>query len=388
MLELLGSLTLPLLAVATGFGVVVLSGEDITIDTIRVPEHLEWSGLTDEIVTRMLTDELRDLNETASSQLRKVEVDGGSLDKSVTELGSFFDIQELIEGTRNLLGLIPYYVNGEMTGTYDDLTLTVRIFFATDEDRTTHVVSEHGDKDSLQPMIHDVAVDIITEINPYVTVLYWRTRELNCYRSTPATVAEACKGLDAALYQGAEFTFPKTLEAADGYFRNRPAEEHFAIYGLLGRMYMLKAETDATLSADGKEAAYDEAIRYLDAALLQHPAFLFPNINLGMIYTVRGDYVAADRYFAEAARIDPNDLTTRKSWATSLTRQGRFREAAYQWVAAVEIAPDDALLRASLAGTYDKLGMAAAAQEQMREAVRLQPTEQTYRDALAELTAG
>jgi tetratricopeptide (TPR) repeat protein len=388
MLELLGSLTLPLLAAATGFGVIVLSGEDITIDTIRVPEHLEWSGMSDEIVTRMLTDELRALNETASSQLRQVEVDGGNLDKSVTELSSFFDIQELIEGTRNLLGLIPFYVNGEVTGTYSDLTLKIRIFFNTDEDRTTHVVVEKGDKDALGAMVHDAAIDIITEINPYVTVLYWRTQELNCYRSTPDTVEQACKGLDAALYQGAEFTFPRTLEAADEYFASRPATEHFAIYGLLGRMYMLKAENDRTLSTDGKAAAYDEAIRYLDAALLQQPTFLFPNINLGMIYTVRGDYVAADRYFAEAVRIDPNDLTTRKSWATSLTRQGRFREAAFQWIAAVEIAPEDAVLRASLAGTYDKLGMAGAAEEQMKEAVRLQPTERTYRDALAQLTAG
>jgi tetratricopeptide (TPR) repeat protein len=388
MLELLGTLTLPLLAVATGFGVVVLSGEDITIDTIKVPEHLEWSGLSDEVVTRMLTDELRALNETASSQLRKVEVDGGNLDKSVTELGSFFDIQELIEGTRNLLGLIPYYINGEMTGTYEDLTLTVRIFFATEEDRTTHVVVEHGDKDTLNLMIHDAAVDIITEINPYVTVLYWRTREIDCYRSTPATTEQDCKGLDPALYQGAEFTFPMTLDAASHYFDSRPHDEHFAVYGLLGRMYMLKAESDQTLSDEGREAAYDEAIRYLDAALLQHPGFLFPSINLGMIAALRGDYVAADRYFADAVRSDPNDLTTRKAWATTLTRQGRFREAVFQWVAAVEIAPDDPALRASLAGTYDKLGMAAAAETQMKEAVRLLPTEQTYRDALAELTAG
>lgn len=388
MLELLGSLTLPLIAVSTGFGVVVLSGEDITIDTIRVPKHMEWSGVTNETLTRLLTDEIRQLNDTASSQLKQVEIDGGNLDKSVSELSSFFDVQELIEGTRNLLGLIPYYVNGELTGTYDDLHLKVRIFFQTDEDRSTHVVEIEGDKDSLGLMVHNAALDIIHQVNPYVTVLYWRTREIACYQSTVDSPASDCEGLDPTQYRGAEFTFPQTLEAANEYFAERPANEHFAIYGLLGRAYMLKAERDTTLDDAGRARAYDEAVDYLHASLEQNPTFLFPNINLGMIYALEGDYAAADEHFAAAATVAPNDLMTRKTWAATLTRQGRYQDAAFQWVAAVEIAPEDATLRASLAGTYAKLGLLDAARKQMEEAIRLQPMDDSYRAALSELEAG
>ena len=90
-------------------------------------------------------------------------------------------------------------------------------------------------------------------------------------------------------------------------------------------------------------------------------------------HAVVGNYDRADAFFAEAVEIDPNDLGTRTSWAEVLEKQGRVREAAFQWVAAVEIDRDDPVLRQDLAETYLILGMLDEARTQIDQAIALDP---------------
>ena len=64
-----GFLTLPFIAAAAVFGLALFTGEEISIDKIAVPTHLEAKGLNDVIVTRRLTDEIRELSVIAGSEL-------------------------------------------------------------------------------------------------------------------------------------------------------------------------------------------------------------------------------------------------------------------------------------------------------------------------------
>ena len=345
-----GFLTLPFIGAAAVFGLALFTGDPISINKIAVPTHLEAKGLNDVVVTRRLTDEIRELSIIAGSELERVDVDGSSLDKSVGELESYFQLEQLFTGVRDLFGLVPFYVSGELTGEPAELTMTLRVFYK-EEDRPSDVIQVNGTVEGLHDVVHEAALQALEHINPYVVALYWRRIEL----------AER------------NYAFPRTQMAIDRYLQDRPVEEHFLAYGLLGRMFMHKAE-QTEITPEERQAAYDEAKRYLEAAVLQQPDFLNANINLGILHAVLGDYGRSDAYFMTAVEIDPNNLLARERWAEALEKQGRTREAAFQWVAAVEIDRDDPVLRQELADTYLILGMLDEARTQIDQAIVLDPT--------------
>jgi len=360
-----GFLTLTLFAAMSVFGVALFTGETISINKIAVPKHLEYKGYTDVVVTHMLTDEIREMSQIAASELEPIDVDGSSLDKSVGELQSYFQLEQLLTGARDLLGSVPFYVSGEMTGGADDLTMTLRVFYK-EENRPSDVIRVSGKEEDLHQIIHDSAILALEHINPYVVALYWQRIEL----------AEG------------NYAFPRTQVVIDRFLQNRPVGEHYLVYELLGRMFMRKAEREKDITPEGRQAAYEEAKRYLEAALLQKPDFEHANINLGIIHAVLGDYGRSDAYFRAAVEIDPNDLAARMRWAEALGKQGRVREAAFQWVAAVEINRDDPTLRQQLAESYMILGMLDEAKTQIDEAIALDPIRaKKYQAHLQDLTA-
>ena len=114
---------------------------------------------------------------------------------------------------------MPYYVSGELTGDQAELTMTLRVFYR-EEDRPSDVIRVDGNVEGLHDIIHDAALLALEHINPYVVALYWRRIEL----------AEG------------NYVFPRTRVAIDRYLENQPVGEHFLAYGLLGRMFMHKAE--------------------------------------------------------------------------------------------------------------------------------------------------
>jgi tetratricopeptide (TPR) repeat protein len=211
--------------------------------------------------------------------------------------------------------------------------------------------------------MHQAAQDVMERINPYVVVLFHRQTEL----------------------AAGEFDFPKTKAAADRYLATQPLDKHFLVYGLLGRMHMLRAERDKSLTPDQKEAEYAEAMKYLEAALRQHEDFLYPYINIGLIYLAHGKNDLAEQYFAKSVEINPNYGITRKCGAILLAKEGRMQEAAVQYVAAVEIRRENAEYRDKLAQTYLALGRPDLAREQWEEALRISPTTLAYLDAIRSL---
>ena len=168
-----GFLTLPFIAAAAVFGLALFTGEEISISKIAVPTYLEAKGLNDVILTRRLTDEIRELSLIAGSELEPVDVDGSSLDKSVGELESYFQLEQLFTGVRDLFGLVPFYVSGELTGEPADLTMTLRVFYK-EEDRPSDVIQVSGTVDGLHEITHDAALQALEHVNPYVVALYWR----------------------------------------------------------------------------------------------------------------------------------------------------------------------------------------------------------------------
>lgn len=346
-----GLLTLPTFAALAVLTSALFVGEEIVIERIHVSHQMEWAGYAPEVIMRQLTDEIRELSEAAQSELAALNVDEGNFEKGISAFEAYFEIGLLINGVRNTLGLIPYYINGEVTEKRGEAILRVRV--TAKEEERVRLIEVTGDVNDVPGLIHKAAVQLLEFINPYVIALYHRRMEL----------------------AAGDYDFPKTKAAIEKYLEERPVAEHFVAYGLLGRMYMLKAERDTSLTEAEREEVYAESIRYLNAALRQQPDFLFPVINLGLIYRTHGNYALAEQYFARAVELNPNYLITRRAWAEMLRDQGREREALVQYIAAVEISPDDPALRNELAKLYEKLGHEEEARRQLEEAARLSPEE-------------
>jgi tetratricopeptide (TPR) repeat protein len=358
-----GLLTVPAIAALSVFVTALFVGEEIVIDKIHVSSQLEWSGYTTVVATRQLSDELRELGVNAASELTGIEIDETSLEKGVEAFEDYFEISTLINGTRNLFGMIPFYINGEITEKGGEAVFVARVYIQEGDEEEVKVITAKGDPKDLRGIMHEGALGILEEINPYIVALYYRQTETAAKR----------------------FDYPETKAAIERYLASRPVEEHFLAYGLLGRMHMLRAERDTLLTPEEKQAAYDAALEQLHAALRQKPDFLYPLINLGLIHAARGEYDMAERYYARAVEVNPDYLITRTSWGDMLIRQGRVRDAILQYVAAVEIEPEDDEIRDKLAGLYVRAGRPDAAREQWQEALLIKPTNVAYAENIRAL---
>ena len=358
-----GLLTVPAIAALSVFVTALFVGEEIVIDKIQVSSQLEWSGYTTVVATRQLSDELRELGVNAASELTGIEIDETSLEKGVEAFEDYFEISSLINGTRNLFGMIPFYINGEITQKGSEAVFVARVYVQEGDEEEVKVVTARGDPKDLRGIMHEGALGILEEINPYIVALYYRQTE---------TAAK-------------QFDYPQTQATIERYLESRPVEEHFLAYGLLGRMHMLRAERDTSLTQEGTQAAYDAALEQLHAGLRQKPDFLYPLINLGLIHAARGEFDLAERYYARAVEVNPDYLVTRTSWGDMLIRQGRVHDAVFQYVAAVEIEPEDDEIRDALAGLYVRAGRPDAAREQWQKALLIKPTNVAYAENIRAL---
>jgi len=351
----IGLLTVSAVSVLSLFTVSLLVGEEVVIDDIEVTRQLEWNGFTSDVVTRQLTDSLREISVTAGSQVAALKVDETEIEKGIGAFDDYFQLSELINGTRSIFGLIPFHIDGEITETREEALFYARVY-TPEQPEPLFEVEVNGDTNDIRQLMHSAALDLLGQMDPYLVAIYHRRLE------------EAAK----------EYDFPQTKIFAKRFLETKPVEEHFLIYGLLGRAHMIRAERDSALSSVQQQDEYEAAINYLNAALLQRPDFLFPLVNLGIINAERGDAAAAEKYFAAAVNVDPNYLETRIAWGDLLTKQDRDLDVLYQYVAAVELEPDDAELRDKLARSYLRVGMREAAREQWLSALQISPLTTAY----------
>ncbi|MGA0562928.1 tetratricopeptide repeat protein [Ancylobacter sp. VNQ12] len=359
-----GVFTLPAVGAAMVFLAALFVGEDIVIEKVYVPTVREWSGYTSTVATRKLTDELRELNVAAASELQGINIDEGGVEKGISAFEDYFEVGLLINGTRNVLGMIKYYINGEVTEAGGDTKLILRIYTKKEEE-PVKLITVTGKADDMDGLIHDGAVETLEYISPYVVALYHRRTEL----------------------AAGNYDFPQTNATIDKFLKTQPPEQHYLVYGLQGRMHMLKAERDKALTPEQREAEYATAIRLLEGSLRQQPDFLYPLINLGIINAGKKNYAAADAYFARAVASHPNYLITRTVWGNMLAEQGLYDDAIIQYEAAAYIKPDDAKIHAKLADLYERTGQIDKARESAARALELEPIDQAYIDKVKLLDA-
>src|SRR5262249_51631382 len=104
----LGIFSVPLFGLAALFVVSVVTGDDLAVSNVQVPATLQWSGFTSTVVTRMLTDELRDIDEAARAEDLGVAVESGYVDRSIHEVQDYYGVDTLMNGLQELMSTITY----------------------------------------------------------------------------------------------------------------------------------------------------------------------------------------------------------------------------------------------------------------------------------------
>jgi hypothetical protein len=173
----LGVITVPLLGASAVFLAALLAGNDITIDRIRVMSGVDTESHTELVLTRQLIDEMRSINESAEADLIGIDVGGSAVDKSLTEVTDYFNLSSLVANVRDLTGITPYHIGGEVTPEKEGIRFTARIFTPGDGSPVTQVTVV-GKASDLKPMLHEAALQILTNISPYVVALYYFHEEM------------------------------------------------------------------------------------------------------------------------------------------------------------------------------------------------------------------
>jgi tetratricopeptide (TPR) repeat protein len=359
-----GILTLPLLGAVGVFVFSLLTGNDLTIDRIKVLSGVDTESHNEVILTRQLIDEMRNINESAEADLIGIDVGGSALDKSLTDFEEYFNLSTMVAGVRDLVGITPYHVVGEITPEQEGIRFTARTYAPGDNGRVS-VVSVTGKVSNLKPMFHEAALQILTDISPYVVALYYFHEEM----------------------AQEDMSFEKTRQLLGRHIGESPRWRTYLAYDLIGRTHRVKAELDTKLSPENRQKELETAVEYLQAALVQAPDFFYSNLNLAMVYADLHQYDLADRYFAKTVLINRNDATTRLKWAEMLAEQGRTREAIFQYVAAVELAPHSADSRDHLAELYVKVKQFDAAKRQWQKAFQIDPMHKAFAERLHWLDA-
>lgn len=360
----LGTLTLPALALIAVLGAGIYSGEDVTMGDFSVTGVASDAGYDADVLARRLRDRMAAIAESAAADVAEVSIEPTSFERSVSAAQGYFELRPAVDAARLALGVMPFYLNGEITSRADQMLLTVRIFTSGTRDPVS-IVEERGTADTLDAMVQDAAESVLEVVSPFVAGTYTR-------------------GVEEA---GGEITFPRTILIAERMLSSADESQHYLACALMGRTLMRRAELAVDdPSFEMRKADYEDAMRYFDLSLMHRPDFAYALINKAVIQAVLGDYASADATFAAAVRLDPNRLLTRVRWAEMLLKQGLPDQAVYQYVAAVRIAPHDAALRAQLGDVYSQLGAQEEALAQYNMATFLDPANTAYRDVGATLT--
>jgi len=111
--------------------------------------------------------------------------------------------------------------------------------------------------------------------------------------------------------------YPQAIKVLNRAIKNG-FQENTQILSLLGRLYYLNYQLD-------------EAINVLKEVLAIEPNNLEANINLGLCFQEKGEYLQAQYYFQKAISLNPNNILSHISLADLYSSQGNIQQAVEEY---------------------------------------------------------
>jgi tetratricopeptide (TPR) repeat protein len=149
--------------------------------------------------------------------------------------------------------------------------------------------------------------------------------------------------------------FRNALQVACGALRNR------AVYATEGGISCaLLGKNDVTLQWWNQAISYD-------------PHYLNPYLNLGNLHEDLNQLDKAVEYFAQAAKLAPDDSRTFSSLARLYSKQGKWEKALGQYTHQLDVDGEDAWCHSDIATCHLNLGNPVAAIEHLKRTAALDP---------------
>lgn len=118
----------------------------------------------------------------------------------------------------------------------------------------------------------------------------------------------------------------------------------------------------------------DEALALLTRAIEANPTLTVAHLEMGDIFEQKGDFVAAERSFGNAAQHEPASFDAQFGHGRVLHALSRIAEAVRAYLRALSIRPDDFNANLGLATAYIQIDGPAQALPYAQRSAQIQPT--------------
>ncbi|WP_029006717.1 tetratricopeptide repeat protein [Azospirillum halopraeferens] len=324
-----GAISLPVLALSALLGYAVFfDPSPIAFHDVHVPPSLSYQGFTPAVFTSHLADEVRSINRRARTvkQVREFHLaDGESAIDSIT---GHFDFLGPVRATQEMLGLVQFRIDGDVTRSGDEYLLSIR---GLDYHRKRALETSVKGADP-KALIRSAAIDIARFVDPYVVASY--------YYETARDAGST--------------DFTDTLRELRNCEATMPRDELHWVHNLRGLVHFHSGRPDAAIAS------------YRRALALQ-PDFTLAVYNWGNALVAKGAHEEAIDRFREVVEADPKGVRAARAftqWAVALIALKRDGDAA----AMLERARD---ADESYADLYNVWGLLLRSQGRIAEAAEM-----------------
>jgi len=329
---MLDILTIPLFAIGAFFGVsYFVSPETVVIDTVSLPAAMEDRGYNPESVANLMSDTLAKIADRAGTNRGNYVSEGSAEANSVEALSDWFGLAQPIRAAQIALGFLPYAFTGEFIEEGDELVLRI----SGKSQKFWHYESSvRGTAEDVPGLVTAGALELLSEIDPYVVAVYHFRREF--------------AGKD----------FPNTRDAIDHALIHSPRRNLPWVYALWGHVLM-------------EEGDFDGAIMKFRQALVLDPAFPRPMMRWGEALLRTGRTDDAIGRFKKTLEIEPIYPEAVVFWGQALLAKGEIKAAGAKFREAYQMAPGFPRIIHAYGLYQEEYGDRALAADLLRRAVEL-----------------
>lgn|GEM_PF-705072 len=294
-------LTIPALAVGAFFAVsYFISPDTIVVQDISVPPAMEDRGYNGEVATTMLSDSIARISDSAGTNRGAHVAEETAHSKSVEALSDWFGLAQPIRATQVALGFLPYSFSGEFVESDEGLILRIR---GQSAEYWHFSLEKHGTADDVEGLMHEAALELLKELDPYLIAVYYFRREIPT----------------------GDFTFTK--DAIDHALVHAPRKNLPWVYALWAHVLYFEGDLEGSIMKNRQAMTLD-------------PTFPRPMMRWGEALAKMGLHDEAIGRYKKTLEISPHYPEAVVYWARSLVAQGKFKEAGLKYEEAYNSAPD------------------------------------------------
>jgi tetratricopeptide (TPR) repeat protein len=314
----------------------------LVIDPFSVPKGFEESGLTPEVVSNRIGDELRRIETEANTRLEKDKLtsleDEGGATPDIEIPGTKMGLKVLVDATRAVFQKYPRHVSGDIV-TLKNQQLKITIYTTKGRDRG-HATSLLVNSNNVDEAARRTAETVLEQVNPYILALY-----LNDHHG--------------------EFDRMIMLVSRAAQDEGRIRKYRAAAFSLWGRV----------LSDHRK---YDEAIEKYKQGIAVDCKYSAPYIDWGNTLSNQGNYDDAINKYKQAVAIEANYAVSYNNWGNALSAQGNYDDAIDKYKQAIALNHEYIVAYNDWAGMLLKQGKYDEAIDKYKQAIALGPDVATY----------